>query len=483
MSDSPTTNEKRTVEMHEIICPHCGKAFKIDEAGYADILKQVRDSAFDQQLRERLELAEQDKRNAVALAEAKVASAMQKAAAARDSEIQDLKARLDAGEVARKLAVTEALSAVQKERDALANELEQAKRDKLAASELAEAKLVNGLQNAAATKDAEIQGLKAKLDATGVVQKLAITEAIGVVERERDELKSGLARAELEKQLAEKALQDKYETQLKDRDDAIERLRDMKARLSTKMVGETLEQHCETEFNRIRATAFPRAYFEKDNDARTGSKGDYIFRDLDEAGTEIVSIMFEMKNENDRTSTKNKNEDFLKELDKDRIEKRCEYAVLVSLIEPDSELYNTGIVDVFHRYAKMYVVRPQFFLPIITLLRNAAMNSLKYKSELALVKAQNIDITNFENSLETFKTAFARNYDLASNSFKKAIDEIDKSIDHLQKTKDALLGTDRNLRLANDKAQDVTIKKLTRGNPTMAAKFTELKNFELSKPE
>jgi hypothetical protein len=398
-------------------------------------------------LHERLELAEQDKRNALALAQAKVASELQMSAVAKDSEIQELKAKLDAGEVARKLAVTEALNAVQKERDALANELEQAKRDKQAASELAEAKRVNGLQLAAAAREAEIQGLK-----------------------------SGLARAELEKQLAEKSLKDKYETQIKDRDDAIERLRDMKARLSTKMVGETLEQHCETEFNRIRATAFPRAYFEKDNDARTGSKGDYIFRDLDEAGTEIVSIMFEMKNENDRTSTKNKNEDFLKELDKDRLEKGCEYAVLVSLLEPDSELYNTGIVDVFHRYPKMYVVRPQFFLPIITLLRNAAMNSLKYKSELALVKAQNIDITSFETNLDTFKTAFARNYDLASNSFKKAIDEIDKSIDHLQKTKDALLGTDRNLRLANDKAQDVTIKKLTRGNPTMAGKFAELKN-------
>jgi len=440
--------------MHEIICPHCNKAFKIDEAGYADILKQVRDGAFEQQLHERLELAEQDKRNAVELAQAQVASAMQKAAVAKDSEIQALKAKLDAGEVARKLAVTEALSAVQKERDALANELAQAKRDRVAAAELAEAKLINGLQKAAADKDTEIQGLK-----------------------------NGLALAELEKQLAEKSLKDKYETQIKDRDDAIERLRDMKARLSTKMVGETLEQHCETEFNRIRATAFPRAYFEKDNDARTGSKGDYIFRDLDEPGTEIVSIMFEMKNENDRTTTKNKNEDFLKELDKDRLEKGCEYAVLVSLLEPDSELYNTGIVDVFHRFPKMYIVRPQFFLPIITLLRNAAMNSLKYKSELALVRAQNIDITNFEASLDTFKTAFARNYDLASNSFKKAIDEIDKSIDHLQKTKDALLNTDRNLRLANDKAQDVTIKKLTRGNPTMAAKFEELKNSDPSDAE
>ena len=462
--------------MHEIICPHCGKAFKIDEAGYADILQQVRDSAFEQQLHERLELAEQDKRTAIELATTRVASELQRSAAAKDAEIQGLKASLDAGVVARKLAVAEALSAVEKERDALANELDQARQSRHAAAQLAEAMLANELQKAAATKDAEIQGLKARLEAVELTHKLAISEALNPVAKERDELKSGLARAELEKQLAEKALKDKYETQIKDRDDAIERLRDMKARLSTKMVGETLEQHCETEFNRIRATAFPRAYFEKDNDARSGSKGDYIFRDADEAGTEIVSIMFEMKNEGDRTATKNRNEDFLKELDKDRSEKGCEYAVLVSLLEPDSELYNTGIVDVFHRYPKMYVVRPQFFLPIITLLRNAAMNSLKYKTELAVVKAQNIDITNFENELETFKSAFAKNYDLASRRFQTAIDEIDKSIDHLQKTKEALLGTDRNLRLANDKAQDVTIKKLTRGNPTMAAQFAALKD-------
>jgi hypothetical protein len=462
--------------MHEIICPNCGKAFKIDEAGYANILKQVRDGEFEQQLHERLELAEQDKRNAVELATTRTASELHKSAAAKDTEIQGLKAKLDAGEITRKLAVADALRASEKERDALANELQQAKHDKQAASKLAEARLVNELQGVAARKDTELQGLMAQLDAIKVAQKFAITEAVSPVARERDELKSGLERAELEKQLAEKSLKDKYETQIRDRDDAIERLRDMKARLSTKMVGETLEQHCETEFNRIRATAFPKAYFEKDNDARTGSKGDYIFRDLDESGTEIVSIMFEMKNESDRTATKNKNEDFLKELDKDRSEKGCEYAVLVSLLEPDSELYNTGIIDVFHRHTKMYVVRPQFFIPIITLLRNAAMNSLKYKSELALVRAQNVDITNFENELETFKTGFAKNYDLASRRFQTAIDEIDKSIDHLQKTKDALLGTARNLRLANDKAQDVTIKKLTRGNPTMAAKFAELKS-------
>ena len=270
-------------------------------------------------------------------------------------------------------------------------------------------------------------------------------------------------------------MKERYEIQIKDRDDAIERLKDMKAKLSTKMIGETLEQHCETEFNRIRATAFPRAYFEKDNDASSGSKGDYIFRDMNESNIEIVSIMFEMKNESDTTATKKRNEDFFKELDKDRNEKGCEYAILVSLLESDNELYNSGIVDVSHRYPKMYVIRPQFFISMITLLRNASMKSLEYKTELAVVKAQNIDITNFEENLEKFKEGFGRNYDLASRKFQTAIDEIDKSINHLQKTKDALLGVNNNLRLANDKAQDVTIKKLTRGNPTMAAKFDELR--------
>jgi len=386
--------------MNEITCPHCTKDFKIDEAGYADILKQVRDRDFEQQLNKRLELAERDKNYAVQLATTQVT----------------------------------------------------------------------------ADKDALIQELKAKIDASDIHQKLALSEAVRAVEIERDQLKTSLDHLSLTKQLSEKSIQEKYEVQIKDRDDMIERLRDLKSRLSTKMLGETLEQHCETEFNRIRATAFPRAYFEKDNDARNGSKGDYIFRDFDENGTEIVSIMFEMKNEADRTATKSKNEDFLKELDKDRIEKGCEYAVLVSVLEPDNEFYNTGIVDVLHRFPKMYVVRPQFFMTIITLLRNAAMNSLKYKEELAIVKAQNIDVTNFENELDSFKVAFGRNYDLASKRFQTAIDEIDKSIDHLQKTKEALLGTDRNLRLANDKAQEVTIKKLTKGNPTMSAKFAELKN-------
>jgi len=391
--------------MNEVICPHCDKAFKVDEAGYASILQQVRNSEFEQEIHERLELAAREQANAVALAKSEAEKTVQETAAEKDAEIQALKAQVAAGEAAK---------------------------------------------------------------------KLAIVEAIGEVEKQRDALKSDLEKAALEKEISEKSLKDKYETQIKDRDDAIERLRDMKARLSTKMVGETLEQHCETEFNRIRSTAFPSAYFEKDNDARSGSKGDYIFKDRNEEGVEVVSIMFEMKNESDTTATKKKNEDFLKELDKDRTEKGCEYAVLVSLLEPESELYNSGIVDVFHRYPKMYVIRPQFFIPMITLLRNASMKSLEYKSELALVRAQNIDITNFESDLDKFKTAFSKNYDLASRKFQTAIDEIDKSINHLQKTKDALLGTDRNLRLANNKAQDVTIKKLTRNNPTMADKFKEI---------
>lgn len=420
--------------MNEIICPHCQKAFKIDEAGYADILKQVRDADFEQQLHDRLELAEREKAAAVELAQTKLSAELQHASAVKDTEIKELQERLKSGEVAQRLAVIEAVS----------------------------------------PKDAEIDQLKAKLANVEIVQKLAISEAVDVVRKERDELKNGLEKAALEKQISEKALKDVFEIQIKDRDEAIERLKDMKARLSTKMVGETLEQHCDTEFNRIRASAFPRAYFEKDNNAREGSKGDFVFRDFDDSGTEFVSVMFEMKNETDTSATKSRNEDFFAKLDKDRNEKDCEYAVLVSLLEPDSELYNSGIVDVSHRFPKMYVVRPQFFIPMITLLRNAALNTLEYKSELALVRAQNIDITNFEDELEQFKAGFGKNFDLASRRFHTAIEEIDKSISHLQKTKEALLGCDRNLRLANDKAQDVTIKKLTRGNPTMEAKFSEL---------
>ena len=404
--------------MNEISCPHCNKAFKVDETGYANILKQVRDSEFDKQLQERLELASKEKQNAIELTKEKTINQM------RDDASKKIK------------EASESL----------------AERDKMIAQ------------------------LKAQIDSNEVKEKLAINEAVNNIEKERDELKNNLKEVQLKSELAENSLKDKYETQIKDRDDAIERLKDMKARLSTKMIGETLEIHCETEFNRIRSTAFPNAYFEKDNDARSGSKGDYIFKDEDIEGTEIVSIMFEMKNESDTTATKKKNEDFFKELNKDREEKKCEYAVLVSLLESDSELYNSGIVDVSYQYPKMYVIRPQFFIPIITLLRNASMKSLEFKNELARVREQNIDITNFEDDLEQFKEAFGKNYNLASKKFESAIASIDKSIDQLQKTKDALLGTERNLRLANDKAHGVTIKKLTRKNPTMAAKFEQLKN-------
>ena len=449
--------------MHDIICPHCSKAFKVDEAGYADILKQVRDRDFEQQLNKRLALADQDKRNAIELAMAK-----------KQNELQELEAQLRSRDVQQQLAVKQAVTASEKQRDLLATELQQLRDTTATAAQVAEGRFAKEIQTITLQKEGELRDLRAKLDAAGIQTKLAVSEALTGVEKERDQLRSELDQSALKHQLASQSMKERYEIQIHDRDQAIDRLRDMKARLSTKMVGETLEQHCETEFNRIRAAAFPRAYFEKDNDARTGSKGDYIFRDCDEANNEIVSIMFEMKNESDTTATKKKNDDFLKELNKDRNEKQCEYAVLVSLLEPESELYNSGIVDVSHRYPKTYVIRPQFFIPFITLLRNAALKSQEVKAELALVKAQNIDVTNFENDLESFKNAFSRNYDLASRRFQTAIDEIDKSIDHLQKTKDALMGADRNLRLANDKAQDVTVKKLTRRNPTMAAKFSEL---------
>ena len=391
--------------MQDIICPHCQKAFKVDEAGYANILKQVRDSAFEQQLHERLALADKEKEAALKLAQAEAAHLLQTAALAKDTEILNLKARLESAELA---------------------------------------------------------------------SRLAINEAVSQVERERDSLKNDLKHFQLERQNAENRLKELHQIQIDDHKQTIERLRDMKARLSTKMVGETLEQHCEIEFNRLRATAFPHAYFEKDNDAKTGSKGDFIFRDHDSNGTEIVSIMFEMKNETDVTATKKKNEEFLKELDRDRQEKNCEYAVMVSLLEPDNDFYNSGIVDVSHRYPKMYVVRPQFFIPIITLLRNAAMKSLEYKNELAVMKAQNIDISRFETQLDEFKTSFGRNWRLASEGFAEAVRRIDDAIRDLEKTKDALYKSANNLRLANDKAEDLTIKKLTRDNPTMAAAFDAL---------
>ena len=460
--------------MSEIVCPNCDKAFKIDETGYADILKQVHSSEFEQQLCDRLELAEKDKVNAVELAKEKSSRESQEVGAIKDAEIQELKSQLSGIEVAQQLAVSNALKVVEKERDTLLNELNQAQKEKETATELAKVNHANQLQQSSAIKEAEIQELKAKINADKVAQQYATAEAVNEAQKSSDQLKSDLERLQLEKQLGENSLKDKYETQIKDRESEIERLRDMKTRLSTKMVGETLEQHCETEFNRIRATAFPKAYFEKDNDLIKRSKGDFIFRDSDESGTEVLSIMFEMKNENDETATKKKNEDFLKELDKDRNEKNCEYAVLVSLLESDSELYNTGIVDVSHRYEKMYIIRPQFFIPMITLLRNAAQNALKYKTQLAVMKEQHLDITNFESELDEFRTGFARNYDLASKKFKIAIKEIDNTIDRLQKTKEALLGSENNLRLANNKADNLTVKKLTRNNPTMASKFSNL---------
>lgn len=397
----------KTTNTNEIICPNCKTAFKIDEAGFADILKQVRNHEFEKELHQREEMLKKDKDNAV---------------------------------------------------------------------KLAEANITNTLQKDLAKKDAELAEIKSKISNVELEKKLAVTEAVNKIEKERDELAGELKSKGSENQLLVSSQKEKYESELKLKDETIERLKDMKLKLSTKMVGETLEQHCETEFNKLRATGFQNAYFEKDNDSKTGSKGDYIYRENNESGNEIITVMFEMKNEQDETTNKHKNEDYFKELDRDRTEKKCEYAVLVTLLEAENELYNTGIVDVSHRYPKMYVVRPQFFIPMITLLRNAALNSLKYKTELDLVKNQNIDITNFEENIYKFKEGFARNYQLASRYFGTAITEIDKSIDHLQKIKQALSSSEDNLRLANNKADDLTIKRLTHGNPTMKAKFAELKD-------
>jgi hypothetical protein len=421
--------------MNEIICPHCKKVFKVDEAGFADIVKQVRDHQFEEELQTRLDLAAQDKENAVKLAEAAITNSFQTQLATKDLELSQLRA--------------------EKEKE-LTQKLTQ--------------------------KEVELADLNAKLNNAEVERKLAVKEATGMVEKERDELANEIRMKDAEKKLLEKSLTERFTAELNEKDaiirhkdEEIALRKEMKLKLSTKMVGETLEQHCETEFNKLRATAFQKAYFEKDNDTSSGSKGDYIYREMDDAGNEIISIMFEMKNEGDETATKKRNEDFFKELDKDRTEKKCEYAVLVTLLEAENELYNSGIVDVSHKYNKMYVVRPQFFIPIITVLRNAAMNSLQFKAELAMVKNQNLDITNFEEKINTFKEGFARNYELASRKFKIAIEEIDKTIDHLQKTKEALLSSENNLRLANQKADDLTIKKLTHGNSTMKAKFDELK--------
>lgn len=409
--------------MKDIICPNCNTAFKLDDAGFADIVKQVRDEQFTEELNHRLAIAEKEKSNAVMLAEANLKNTLQQELSKKEQEISALKS----------------------------------------------------------SKALEIEQIRAKVAQAEQEKRQAVLEATRAIEKERDGLLNQLSNKEVERQLQEKSIQEQFnqklltkEETIKMKDDEIARLKDFKQKLSTKMVGESLEQHCEVEFNKLRATGFQNVYFEKDNDASSGSKGDFIYRENDQNGNEILSIMFEMKNEGDETATKKKNEDFFKELDKDRNEKKCEYAILVSMLESDNELYNNGIVDVSHKYKKMYVVRPQFFIPIITILRNAALNSMQYKEELAIIRNQNIDITNFEEKINDFKTGFARNYDLASRQFKTAIQEIDKTMNHLQKTKDALLSSVNNLRLANSKADDLTIKKLTHGNPTMKAKFDGL---------
>ena len=410
--------------MNDIICPNCKKAFKVDEAGFADILKQVRDQQFETEIKQRLEVAEKDKNNAVQIAEAKLKNELQLEFSKKEQEIQSLKS---------------------------STELELAK-------------------------------IKSQMAIAESEKKTAVLEATSLIKKERDKLVYELSNKENEKLLLEKSINEAFaekmklkEEALKMKDDEIERLRDFKQKLSTKMVGETLEQHCEIEFNRIRATAFQAAYFEKDNDISGGTKGDYIYRENDSNGNELISIMFEMKNEGDETSTKKKNEDFFTKLNKDRNDKNCEYAVLVSLLEGDNELYNSGILDVSYKYPKMYVIRPQFFITIITLLRNAAKNSLQYKNELSLMRNQSIDVTNFENKINSFKEGFSKNYELASRKFETAIGEIDKTINHLNKTKEALLSSVNNLRLANNKAEELTIKRLTHANPTMRAKFDDIK--------
>ncbi len=429
--------------MPQIKCPHCHEVFTVDESGYAAIAGQVRNAEFDKELREREAQIRKEKDGELKLVQSQAQNSMQAKAAEYERQIAQMRARLDA---------------LTKDKDV-------------------------EIERAQAALRLENERLKSRIQADEQGKQLAISTAIAaqkdeLFEKDRQimRLQSSLSEAQKDAALQMQAAKQNFAVQLKAKDETIEFYKDLKARMSTKMIGETLERHCETEFNRLRATAFQNAYFEKDNDAGTGSKGDYIFRESTPDGTEFISVMFEMKNEADATATKHKNEDFFKELDKDRTEKKCEYAVLVSMLESDSELYNTGIVDVSHKYPKMYVIRPQFFIPIITLLRNAALNSVYYRRQVAELKNQNVDISNFEAEMNEFKEKFGRNYELASKKFQTAIDEIDKTIDHLQKTKDALLSSENNLRLANNKAQDLSVKRLTRNNPTMQKKFDDLKN-------
>ena len=435
--------------MQEIKCPNCGKTFVVDDSGYAQIARQVRDSEFDRALRQRERDIAEAKEKELELAQMRQKEAFDRALAEAERRVEQLKTQLAGSETEKQLAVSEAVGKQ--------------------AEKLAEA-------------ERRVEQLKAQLAGGETEKKLAVSEAVREKEKELSEqatemaaLKNRLANQETESQLKQQSLQREYESRLRQKDEMIEYYKDFKARQSTKMIGESLEQHCLSQFNALRMTAFPDAYFEKDNDARSGSKGDFIFRES-RGGVEFISIMFEMKNEADETATKHKNEDFLKELDKDRREKKCEYAVLVSLLEADSELYNNGIVDVSYKYEKMYVIRPQFFIPIITLLRNAALGSLKYRQELEAARNQQIDVLNFEKNMNEFKDKFAYNYQLASKKFKTAIEEIDKTIDHLQKTKEALLSSENNLRLANNKAEDLSIKRLTKNAPSVREMFDAAKN-------
>lgn len=429
--------------MPQIKCPHCHEVFTVDESGYAAIAGQVRNAEFDKELREREAQIRKEKDGELKLVQSQAQNSMQAKAAEYERQIAQMRARLDALTKDKDVEIERAQAALRLENERLKSQIR-----------------------------ADEQGKQLAISTAIAAQKDELFEK----DRQIMRLQSSLSEAQKDAALQMQAAKQNFAVQLKAKDETIEFYKDLKARMSTKMIGETLERHCETEFNRLRATAFQNAYFEKDNDAGTGSKGDYIFRESTPDGTEFISVMFEMKNEADATATKHKNEDFFKELDKDRTEKKCEYAVLVSMLESDSELYNTGIVDVSHKYPKMYVIRPQFFIPIITLLRNAALNSVHYRRQVAELKNQNVDISNFEAEMNEFKEKFGRNYELASKKFQTAIDEIDKTIDHLQKTKDALLSSENNLRLANNKAQDLSVKRLTRNNPTMQKKFDDLKN-------
>ena len=489
--------------MNEIKCPHCGTVFQVDESGFADIVKQVRDAEFNREIERREKLFVEQREQAVALAGEKVRGEARDEIASRDAEIAKLTQNLaaikrenDAASRAAQAEQIAALSKVTASKDAeiaeLKSKLARLADERASDARVTEADHKRALADATASRDAKIAELTQRLEAqkTSFVteKELAVTQARTQVERERDDLAAQVKLKAAEGEQKVSALREEMATKLRAKDELIAykeeeiaRYKEMKARLSTKMVGESLEQHCEIEFNKMRAAAFPKAYFEKDNDVVDGTKGDFVFREADGEGNEVVSIMFEMKNESDDSTNKHKNEDFLKKLDSDRKKKNCEYAVLVTMLEPENELYNEGIVDMSYRYEKMYVIRPQFFIPIISILRNASLSALSYKAELAEVRNQNIDITHFEEQMEDFKTKFGRNYDLASRKFQTAIEEIDKTIMHLQKTKDALLSSENNLRLANNKAQDLTIKRLTRNNPTMKTMFAELAETKQAK--